>query len=39
VADAQQAAALVAELMRSGDTILVKASRGVGLQAVAENLR
>ena len=38
VADAAQAAALVAELVRPGDTVLVKASRGVGLEAVAEAL-
>jgi UDP-N-acetylmuramoyl-tripeptide--D-alanyl-D-alanine ligase len=37
-ADAAEAAAVVAELMAPGDTILVKASRGVGLQAVAEAL-
>src|SRR4051794_9984716 len=39
VADAAQAAELVGRLMEPGDTILVKASRGVGLQAVAETLR
>ena len=33
VADAAEAAALVAELVRAGDTVLVKASRGVGLEA------
>jgi UDP-N-acetylmuramoyl-tripeptide--D-alanyl-D-alanine ligase len=39
VADAATAGELVRRLMEPGDTILVKASRGVGLQAVAENLR
>ena len=39
VADAAQAADLVGRVMEPGDTILVKASRGVGLQAVAETLR
>lgn len=38
VADAAQAAALVPELVRSGDTVLVKASRGIGLEVVAEAL-
>jgi UDP-N-acetylmuramoyl-tripeptide--D-alanyl-D-alanine ligase len=37
-ADAAQAGVLVRELMAPGDTILIKASRGVGLQAVAEAL-
>ena len=37
-ADAGEAAAVVREVMRPGDTILIKASRGVGLQAVAEAL-
>jgi UDP-N-acetylmuramoyl-tripeptide--D-alanyl-D-alanine ligase len=37
-ADAAHAAELVRELMAPGDTILVKASRGVGLQVVAERL-
>jgi UDP-N-acetylmuramoyl-tripeptide--D-alanyl-D-alanine ligase len=37
-ADAAEAAGIVRELMAPGDTILVKASRGVGLQAVAEAL-
>lgn len=37
-ADAQEAAAVVREVMRPGDTVLIKASRGVGLQAVAEAL-
>lgn len=36
VADAAAAAALVEELVAAGDTVLVKASRGVGLEAVAE---
>ena len=34
VADAAEAAALVPELLEPGDTVLVKASRGVGLEAV-----
>jgi UDP-N-acetylmuramoyl-tripeptide--D-alanyl-D-alanine ligase len=38
VADAAQAAALVPKLVRLGDTVLVKASRGIGLEAVAEAL-
>jgi UDP-N-acetylmuramoyl-tripeptide--D-alanyl-D-alanine ligase len=38
VADATEAAALVEQLVRPGDTVLVKASRGVGLEAVAEKL-
>jgi UDP-N-acetylmuramoyl-tripeptide--D-alanyl-D-alanine ligase len=38
VANAAEAAALVEDLVRPGDTILVKASRGVGLEAVAEAL-
>ncbi len=38
VADAEEAAALVAGLIRPGDTILVKASRGVGLERVVEAL-
>ncbi len=37
--DAQEAAALVGELVRPGDTVLVKGSRGVGLEVVAEHLR
>ena len=38
VADAAQAAVLVPKLVRAGDTVLVKASRGVGLERVAEAL-
>ncbi len=38
VADAGEAAALVGQLVRPGDTVLVKASRGVGLEAVSEGL-
>jgi UDP-N-acetylmuramoyl-tripeptide--D-alanyl-D-alanine ligase len=37
-ADATEAAGIVQELMAPGDTILLKASRGVGLQAVTEAL-
>jgi UDP-N-acetylmuramoyl-tripeptide--D-alanyl-D-alanine ligase len=37
-ADAAQAATLVPRLVRAGDTVLVKASRGVGLEVVAEAL-
>ena len=36
---AAEAAALVRELVRPGDTVLVKASRGVGLEVVAEALQ
>lgn len=36
--DAAEAASVVRDLVRPGDTILIKASRGVGLQAVAEAL-
>ncbi|HEV7772322.1 MAG TPA: UDP-N-acetylmuramoyl-tripeptide--D-alanyl-D-alanine ligase [Conexibacter sp.] len=36
--DAARAAALVPGLVRPGDTVLVKASRGVGLERVAEAL-
>jgi UDP-N-acetylmuramoyl-tripeptide--D-alanyl-D-alanine ligase len=38
VADAAQAATLVPKLVREGDTVLVKASRGIGLEAVVEAL-
>jgi len=38
VDDAQTAAALAAELIGAGDTVLVKGSRGVGLEVVAEAL-
>jgi UDP-N-acetylmuramoyl-tripeptide--D-alanyl-D-alanine ligase len=38
VADAAEAAALLDELVEPGDTVLVKGSRGVGLEAVAEHL-
>jgi len=37
--DAAVAAALVGELVAPGDTVLVKASRGVGLEVVARHLR
>jgi UDP-N-acetylmuramoyl-tripeptide--D-alanyl-D-alanine ligase len=37
-ADAREAATLVAELVRPGDVVLVKASRGIGLETVAEAL-
>ena len=39
VADAAAATALAAELVRPGDTVLVKASRGVGLEAVTAGMR
>jgi UDP-N-acetylmuramoyl-tripeptide--D-alanyl-D-alanine ligase len=39
VADAGEAAALATELIASGDTVLVKGSRGVGLEFVVEALR
>jgi UDP-N-acetylmuramoyl-tripeptide--D-alanyl-D-alanine ligase len=39
VGDAGQAAALARALLRPGDLVLVKASRGIGLEAVAEALR
>ncbi len=39
VPDAAAAAALAGELVRPGDTVLVKASRGVGLEVVSEGLR
>jgi UDP-N-acetylmuramoyl-tripeptide--D-alanyl-D-alanine ligase len=38
VADAAEAAALAGELIGPGDIVLVKASRGVGLEVVAEAL-
>ncbi len=38
VADATEAAALVPELIASGDVVLVKASRGVGLEVVCQAL-
>jgi UDP-N-acetylmuramoyl-tripeptide--D-alanyl-D-alanine ligase len=38
VADAAQAAVLVPKLVRAGDSVLVKASRGIGLERVAEAL-
>jgi UDP-N-acetylmuramyl pentapeptide synthase len=39
VPDAQAAAELLGGLLREGDTMLVKGSRGVGLERVAETLR
>ena len=39
VADADDAAALLRELLEPGDVVLVKGSRSVGLEAVAENLQ
>ncbi len=39
VADAEEAAALAGELIEPGDVVLVKASRGVGLELVCEALR
>ncbi len=38
-ADAAEAATLVAQLVVPGDTVLVKGSRGVGLEVVAQRLR
>jgi UDP-N-acetylmuramoyl-tripeptide--D-alanyl-D-alanine ligase len=38
VVDAAEAAALLPELLEDGDTVLVKGSRGVGLEVVAEAL-
>ena len=39
VADAAEAAALAGELIEPGDLVLVKGSRGVGLEVVAESLQ
>jgi UDP-N-acetylmuramoyl-tripeptide--D-alanyl-D-alanine ligase len=39
VANAEEAAAAVAELLQPGDVVLVKGSRSVGLEAVAAKLR
>jgi UDP-N-acetylmuramyl pentapeptide synthase len=39
VDDAAAAAALLPKVVQDGDTVLVKASRGVGLEVVAEALR
>ena len=39
VADAAQAAVLAPKLVRAGDTVLVKASRGIGLEVVTEALQ
>jgi UDP-N-acetylmuramoyl-tripeptide--D-alanyl-D-alanine ligase len=38
VADAGEAAAMAGELIAAGDVVLVKGSRGVGLEVVAETL-
>ena len=38
VANATEAAALIGEILQPGDTVLVKASRGVGLEVVVEAL-
>jgi len=38
VADASEAAAMAGELIGAGDVVLVKGSRGVGLEVVAETL-
>ncbi len=38
VGDAREAAALAAEIVQPGDMVLVKASRGIGLETVAEAL-
>ena len=39
VADAGEAASLVPELLQDGDVVLIKASRGVGLELVCDALR
>jgi len=39
VADARAAAALARDLIAPGDLVLVKGSRGVGLEVVAEALQ
>ena len=39
VGDAAAAAALTGEVVRPGDTVLVKASRGVGLELVSQHMR
>jgi len=38
VADAAAAAAIASELLRAGDVVLIKASRGVGLELVCRTL-
>jgi UDP-N-acetylmuramoyl-tripeptide--D-alanyl-D-alanine ligase len=38
VADAGEAVALVGDVLEAGDLVLVKGSRGVGLEVVAEAL-
>ena len=38
MADAREAAALIGDLIEPGDAVLVKGSRGVGLEVVAEAL-
>jgi UDP-N-acetylmuramoyl-tripeptide--D-alanyl-D-alanine ligase len=39
VLDAAEAAALLPEIVTAGDVVLVKASRGVGLEVVTEALQ
>jgi UDP-N-acetylmuramoyl-tripeptide--D-alanyl-D-alanine ligase len=39
VGDAEEAAALLPELVEPGDTVLVKGSRGIGLEVVADALQ